>query len=235
MASSELFENYEFEFTNISASITKKLSSQIPNFTGEQRKAAIKAVEKEIVQADEIVQGMELELKNAPAQFRPRLQTKLKTYQNELARIKKELRGLTNSGNRDDLLGGGSGAGSPAGFGGRSAYQDVEAQSNDQRSRILDSHDRLNRTTGRLDNAQRVAAESEAIGQDILGELGTQRETIVRVRGRLHETDDNLTRSRRILNGMYYRIIQNRLIMYIIVLVLMGILGIVVYMRFFKK
>ena len=44
----------------------------------------------------------------------------------------------------------------------------------------MDSQDVLDRTSGRIANAQRIGEESEAIGAGVLSELGTQRETIIR-------------------------------------------------------
>lgn len=52
--------------------------------------------------------------------------------------------GARNAANRDALFGGG-------------AYAD---QSLDQRSRLLDNEDRLNRTSDRISNAQRIGEES---------------------------------------------------------------------------
>jgi hypothetical protein len=54
---------------------------------------------------------------------------------------------------------------------------------------------------------------AEAIGAGVLSELGTQRETIIRVGGKVANVDSNLGKSRRILNAMGRRIMTNHLIM----------------------
>jgi len=64
--SSEQFESYEVEFDNIARSIKRKINSQLPNFTGEQRKACIRQATKEIERADDLLQEMEMESRSAP-------------------------------------------------------------------------------------------------------------------------------------------------------------------------
>lgn len=57
---------------------------------------------------------------------------------------------------------------------------------------------------------------AEAIGAGVLSELGTQRETIIRVGGKVSNVDSNLGKSRRILNAMSRRIMTNHLIMVLV-------------------
>lgn len=211
--SSELFENYEFDFNNTLSTI-KKLNAQIPNYNGEQKKAAIRSAEKEIEKADELLQEMEVETRNAPPAFRSKLQAKLTRYHNDIDKIQREIK---SAGDRRELLGGGG------------DYD--EPQSYDQRSRLLDSADRQNRTSDRLANTARIAQESEEIGQGILSELGTQRETIVRTAQKVYGVDSNLGKSQKILNSMSRRIMTNKMIMISIIFVLMGILGITIYFK----
>merc|ERR1711916_35899 len=104
-----------------------------------------------------------------------------------------------------------------------------------QRGRILDAHDTLNCMTQRVENLHRVAADSEAIGREILSDLGTQRETLLRARDRLDDTDENLGRGNRILKGMARRAITNKVVMITIIIVLLGLIGLTAYMRFFRK
>lgn len=74
----ELFDTYEKDYNNISTSLSRRIHTQIPNFTGgtpfctldqlertlnenaEQRKEAIRAAERELDEGDEIVRPMHL-------------------------------------------------------------------------------------------------------------------------------------------------------------------------------
>lgn len=129
MASSDLFANYEQDFTSITESIKEKLERQIPNQKGgkkikikikktatritkkiiiiiEERKATIRAIEREIDEADEIVSSslfinflidtlklgqMEMEILNIPTPSRTRLQAKLRLYKSEAEKLKRDL------------------------------------------------------------------------------------------------------------------------------------------------
>ena len=53
-AGSELFGSYEAEFKLVQADLTQKLD-QIPELSGEPRKAAISAAERALEEADELV------------------------------------------------------------------------------------------------------------------------------------------------------------------------------------
>eukprot|EP00035_Acanthoeca_spectabilis_P020275 m.432009 g.432009 ORF g.432009 m.432009 type:complete len:227 (-) comp17377_c0_seq1:102-782(-) len=225
--SSEQFEHYEYEFDNITKSITRKINTQLPNYTGEQRKATIRQAEKEIERAEDLLADMQQETRSAPPSYRTKMTARLRGYQADVEKFKRDLQsvaagggaGARNAANRDALFGGG-------------AYAD---QSLDQRSRLLDNDDRLNRTSDRISNAQRIGEESEAIGAGVLSELGTQRETIIRVGGKVSNVDSNLGKSRRILNAMSRRIMTNHLIMVLIIIVLIAILGLVIYLKHFHK
>ncbi|CAL1545355.1 unnamed protein product, partial [Lymnaea stagnalis] len=57
--------------------------------------------------------------------------------------------------------------------------------SEDQRARLLDNTETLERTGRRLDHGYRIAIETEQIGGQIMEDLHHQRQTINRSRGRV--------------------------------------------------
>ena len=66
----------------------------------------------------------------------------------------------------------------------------------------------------------------------ILSDLQRQRETILHSRDTLHTVDSHVSRSRQILQSMSRRITQNKLIMWGIILLLLGAIGLVLYAKF---
>lgn len=58
----------------------------------------------------------------------------------------------------------------------------------DQRKRLLDASERIERSGRTLQNGYRMALETEEIGSQVLKELHEQRETIQRSRGRVSYT-----------------------------------------------
>lgn len=222
--SSEQFEGYETEFDNIARSIKRKINTQLPNFTGEQRKATIRQAMKEVERAEDLLQEMEMEARSAPPAYRNKMNSRIHGYTSDVDGFRRDLTAAGQSAgagqnSRDQLLGSDS----------------YEGARYDQRSRLLDNDAVLGRTSDRISNAQRIGEESEAIGAGVLTELDSQRQTIIRTGGKVTNIDANLSKSRRILNAMTRRIMTNHLVMMLIILVLCGILGVVCYLKFGRK
>merc|ERR1712183_8744 len=86
-----------------------------------------------------------------------------------------------------------------------------------------------------LYRAQQVAIETDAVGGEIINDLGTQREALERTRTRLIESDLELGRSRRIIKKMYLNVFSNKIILIVIILIEIGILCGIIYWRFGRK
>jgi vesicle transport through interaction with t-SNAREs protein 1 len=104
----------------------------------------------------------------------------------------------------------------------------------DPRQVVLEGKDILERTSDSIARSTAVAIETEQIGNEVIGELGTQRESLLRTKTRLVDTDVEISRSRKILRKMYLNVIYNKLILIGIILIEICILGIVVYLRFIR-
>ena len=72
-------------------------------------------------------------------------------------------------------------------------------------------------------------------GNEIIGDLGTQRETLERTRARLIESDLELGRSRRILKKMYLNVFSNKIILIVIIIIEIAILAGVIYYKYGRK
>ncbi|KAI8366944.1 t-SNARE [Choanephora cucurbitarum] len=198
---SELFASYEQDFTSITDSIKKKIDQQVPNQKGEDRKATIRAVEREIDEADEILGQMEMEILNIPTPSRTRLQAKLRLYKSEAEKLKRDLRRntaiLPKNNDREELFGG---------YGtGNEELNDYDVSTMDQRQRLLSGTERLGQSSRRLEDSHRLALETEGIGINILSTLKGQRETIVRARDTLAEADSHIDKASKTLKGMARR------------------------------
>ncbi|XP_045162032.1 vesicle transport through interaction with t-SNAREs homolog 1B-like [Mercenaria mercenaria] len=216
--SSEKFENLEDDLSSAIDKLRPHVES-ISSFTGEQKKNAIRQAEKKIEEANFIIQEMENEAKAAPVQYRTQMLGRLRTYRRNLDQLTKDLKRKSESGffqaenygfDRDDRL---------------------EAS---QRSRLVQGHQSLNRASESIARSHQIAAETEEIGTETLVELGRQREVLTRTKDRLHDTDANLGKSRKILKTMAMRMMTNKMILIVIILLELGILGGVVYWKFFS-
>jgi len=217
-AGSELFSSYEAELKLVQADLTQKLD-QIPDLTGEPRKAALGAAERSLDEAKEILEQMRIEKQNVPTPSRQKINTRFRNYQTDLDSGARKLAGLKREG----------------GFGNR--YTDAPEDGPEdphlaQRQQLLSGTDRLERSSNRLRDSQRVALETEEIGRNTLADLGRQRETIQHTRDTLLESEGYTDRSIKTLRGMARRMATNRIITIAIITVLVLLIIAVIVSKF---
>ncbi|OCH88838.1 vesicle transport v-snare protein vti1 [Obba rivulosa] len=208
-----LFDSYEQDFQQLIQSIREKLDGDANQQQGEQRKAALRRVELELDEADEMVSQMEIEIQGIPQSLKPSYQTRLKTAKSDLQRYKKLSKDLHAQLSRMDLLGRSS-----PGLGG-SASDDPYGASSD-RTRLLAGTALLEDGSRRLLESQRIALETEEQGADILRSLRSQREQIVNSRDTLQRADTSIDRASGTLKKMIRRMYQQRIVTAAIILVL---------------
>ncbi|KAJ8295989.1 MFS transporter prlL [Rhodotorula toruloides] len=176
---SSVFTEYETDLTTVLQGVADKLSGEAATLRGEERRALLRRVERELEEADEIVEQMEIEMQTADAMDRQNMQNKLRAHKASLGRHKTDLKALLSSADRDDLLGGSSG---------RADHVAIEmddrsdspslGQAQAQRARLMSATDKLADGQRRLEDSQRIALETEDVGAGILRDLRTQRDTL---------------------------------------------------------
>ncbi|KAF8937576.1 hypothetical protein BGZ47_008954 [Haplosporangium gracile] len=221
---SELFESYEQDYEAIKVSITERLNAS-GSQAGEIKKQTLRAADREIDEANEILQQMEMELLNLPQGSKTRLQARMRAYKTDLERLKQTLKRAQSTSrstsDRDELLGGASGG------------MDLDAASMDQRTRLLNGTDRLAESSRRLQDSHKIALETESLGANILSDLRGQREQIIHTRNTLLEADSSIDKASRTLKGMARRMATNKLITASIIAVLVLLILFVLYRKIF--
>lgn len=221
-----LFSNYEQDFQQIITSIRGKLEGD-PKAEGvEQRKTALRRVEMELDEADEMVSQMEIEVQGMPQSIKPQYQARIKSAKAELTRHKKLSKDLHAQLTRSDLLGGVGGR--PIG----PSSADDPYGSGD-RTRLLAGTSLLEDGTRRLQDSQRIALETEEQGSDILSNLRRQREQIENSRDTLYSADASIDRASGTLKKMVRRMYKQRFITGAIIAVLTLLILIIVYEKVF--
>lgn len=219
--SSEIFESKEDEFKSLFDIVLKKLTDLIPKLVGEERKKQVRDVERNLEDAALMIQDMEEELKRAPNPFRMQMISRIRSYKSDLGHLTQktaEINKLT-SGRENRTF---------------PQDDDFETITASQRSRLLARNQAMSRTSESIARSQRVAAETDDIGHNIIGELGSQREQLTRTRDRLIETDEELSKSRRILKGIGRRVITSKVFLIFVIVLEVIILGGIVYWKFFS-
>ncbi|XP_032666481.1 vesicle transport through interaction with t-SNAREs homolog 1A [Odontomachus brunneus] len=215
-----LIDSYEQQYAVLTADITAKIG-RIRIQSGGEKRALIQDVDRQIEEAQELLEQMELEVRGMNGTARDRLRSRVESHRAELKRLTQEFQ--TAKKPREDVM---------------EITVEESWENNvteDQKKRLLDASERIERTGRTLQNGYRMALETEEIGSQVLKELHEQRETIQHGRGRLRETDAELGRGSRLLSGMIYRSLQLRIILAAVALLLTIVACIVIYYSFKSK
>uniref|UniRef100_A0A1A8PM65 Vesicle transport through interaction with t-SNAREs homolog 1A n=1 Tax=Nothobranchius pienaari TaxID=704102 RepID=A0A1A8PM65_9TELE len=218
------FEAYEQDFGTVTAEITNKIG-KIPKLSGEEKTQLVLNVDKQLEEVRELLEQMDLEVREIPAQSRAMYNSRLKSYKQEVEKLEKDFkrsRIAYSDEVRNELLGDDA-----------ISTESQLIKLREERAHLLDNTEKLERSSRRLEAGYQIAVETEQVGQEILSNLHTDREKIQRARERLRETDANLGKSSRILTGMLRRIIQNRVLVFVLgaVILLTVILAIYLNLR----
>ncbi|XP_076013522.1 vesicle transport through interaction with t-SNAREs homolog 1B isoform X1 [Genypterus blacodes] len=204
---------------------------------GEERKRLVRNFDERQGEAEEALQEMEQELRTAPSSFRNTMSTKLRLYRRDLGKLQRDMKNSDLGFGSPSMSVEGSNHGIYSSQNQHSVsvtnMNSTHVQS--QRALLLQGTDSLNSASQSIERSQRIAAESEQIGTEIIEELGGQREQLDRARDRLVNTGENLSRSRKILRSMSRRLMTNKLLLAVIILMELAILGAVIYLKFFRK
>ncbi|XP_068194607.1 vesicle transport through interaction with t-SNAREs homolog 1B [Antennarius striatus] len=195
---------------------------------GEERRKLVRTFDERHGEAVEVLQGMEEELRAAPSSYRNAMNAKLRLYHRDLGKLQRDLRASSPGfGSSRQTM-----EGSNYGIYSTQNQQSTHLQS--QRALLLQGTEALSSASQSIERSQRIAIETEQIGTEIIDELGEQREQLDRTRNRLVNTGENLSRSRKILRSMSRRLMTNKLLLSVIILIELAILGAVVYLKFFR-
>ncbi|KAF7592472.1 hypothetical protein BBP40_000253 [Aspergillus hancockii] len=215
-AGSELFSSYETELKLMQAELNQTLD-QIAESSGEQRKSTIRKAEQLLDEATELLDQMRMEKQNIPSAARSKVNTRFRNYATDIDEAKRKLKSLSDD--RKAL------------FGDRYT-DDPQDEHLEQRQQLLSGTDRLERSSARLQESQRIALETEDIARSTLGDLGRQRETIMHTRNNLQQSEGYVDTSIKTLRGMARRMATNRIITIAIITVLVLLIVAVIYSKF---
>ncbi|EGW31532.1 uncharacterized protein SPAPADRAFT_62124 [Spathaspora passalidarum NRRL Y-27907] len=217
----ESFETYESEF-QLALQEAKTKIAQINSVDAEQRKTQLKAIEAASDEALEVLDQMGIEVLNLPSNQRSSYNSKIRQYRSQIDETKHKYKELLDSQDKYELFG--------------NRYTDQEFESgglqDQQRKQLLNSNASLERSSQRLQESQRVALETEAIGGNILNDLRSQREQISGARNTLSQADNYVDKSIQTLKSMSRRLTANKFISYGIIAVLILLIFLVLASKF---
>ncbi|KAH7532677.1 hypothetical protein FEM48_Zijuj04G0047500 [Ziziphus jujuba var. spinosa] len=199
----------------------KNLSSCI---YAEQKKQKVTEIKTGIDEAESWIRKMDLEARSLQPNVKAVLLARLREYKSDLNNLKSEVKrlvfGNANAAARDELL--------------ESGMADALTASADQRSRLLMSTERINKSSDRIQESRRTMLETEELGVSILQDLSSQRQSLLHAHNTLHGVDDNIGKSKRVLTSMSRRISKNKWIIGSIIAVLVLAIILILYFKLAK-
>jgi vesicle transport through interaction with t-SNAREs protein 1 len=216
---SEVFDGYERQYCELSANLSRKCTS-VSALHGEEKKHKLTELKSGLDEADSLIRRMDLEARSLPPTQKATLLAKLREYKSDLNNLKRDVKKSASTdaaSARDDLL--------------ESGMANHANPTHDQRGRLLMSTERLNHSGERIKESKRTLLETEELGVSILQDLASQRQTLLHAQNTLHGVDDNIGKSRRILNSMSRRMSRNKWIMGSIIGVLILAIVLVIYVK----
>ncbi|KAM9294055.1 vesicle transport through interaction with t-SNAREs homolog 1B [Gastrophryne carolinensis] len=188
---------------------------------GDEKKKLLRDFEKKRAEANDMLVQMEEELLSAPPAFQRDMMSKLRVYKRNLGKLQTEVKNAAMTYEN-----------SWRGFHVENEHNNT---SRSQRNLLLEGNQSLSRASDSIARSHHLAAETDAVGQGIVEELSGQREQLERTKDRLVNTSENLSRSTKILRSMSRKIVTNKLLLFIIIILELAILGGLVYYKFFRK
>ncbi|XP_014013902.1 vesicle transport through interaction with t-SNAREs homolog 1A isoform X3 [Salmo salar] len=148
------FEAYEQDFGTLTAEITNKIG-RIPKLGGEEKTQLVLNVDKQLEEVRELMEQMDLEVRELPIQIRGMYQSRLKSYKGEMEKLEKDFkrsRIAYSDEVRNELLGEDAGS---------SESQLIKLR--EERAHLLDNTEKLERSSRRLDAGYQIAVETAAL------------------------------------------------------------------------
>ncbi|MQL95601.1 hypothetical protein Taro_028269 [Colocasia esculenta] len=230
---SEVFEAYERQYCELSASLSRKCTSAGLLDGGkknsffelnlvEQKKQKLSEIKTGLEDAEALIRKMDLEARSLQPNVKAMLLAKLREYKSDLNNLKSEVKRITspnaNQNAREELL--------------ESGMADTLTASADQRGRLLMSTDRLNQSSERIKEGRRTMLETEELGVSILQDLHQQRQSLLHAHNTLHGVDDNIGKSKKILTAMSRRMSRNKWIIGSVIAALVVAILFILYFKF---
>lgn len=187
----------------------------------------LKDARKFVDEASDLVNSLELEMQSMPAEqrsrYRPIVVRARDAVSHHLARVRTahaELRATEDAEARVRLLKAGNAA-------------DVDAMR--ERMRMADATADLEAATRSIADSRRAVSDTEMIGASILQDLQSQRATITHARTNLSAVDAGIDQSAGMLSTMRRRAIVNRIIVYVVGIIIVLACLALLFMRLFRR
>jgi len=117
---------------------------------------------------------------------------------------------------------------------GKGSSRQLGGVAKEQRKRLLGTHAVVQDTTRSLENTVQSIEQAVDIGTDTTTQLSSQGDQLRQGLLSIRETDSILDRSRKTLERMRRRLVTNKLITFLIMLIEAGIIALIIYLKYYR-
>uniref|UniRef100_A0A0K8TT03 Vesicle transport through interaction with t-SNAREs homolog 1A n=1 Tax=Tabanus bromius TaxID=304241 RepID=A0A0K8TT03_TABBR len=208
-----LIEHYEQQYAVLTAEITAQIG-RLKIYSGAERSELDSKIDSNLAEAQELLEQIGLEIRDADPSSRSTLTNKLNCFQAELKRLQTEYKNVQEAIANS--------------YESTEDFEEIGIR-DEQKQRLLDNAERIERTGNKLNEGYRIIMETEQLGTGILQDLHHQRETIQTARSKTRETNADLKRTSRILNSMMVRGMREKFILYGVAVIFIIVVSLSIY------
>ncbi|XP_030369221.1 vesicle transport through interaction with t-SNAREs homolog 1B [Scaptodrosophila lebanonensis] len=88
-----------------------------------------------------------------------------------------------------------------------------------QQHLVVDTYRVLHNMKNSLDRSNQIASETEQIGTEVLSDLGTQRESLLRTTDRLENIDHEMSEAQRTIRKLSRSVLHNKIVLILIIVI----------------
>lgn len=103
------------------------------------------------------------------------------------------------------------------------------------RNKLISANQRLDQSTATLEKSRILLAETEAIGNNIIVDLESQKDSLKQANSNVQETKQYTVDAKGILTTMGRRAVIHNIIMTFIIIILFGVICVIAYYGFIEK
>lgn len=199
------FRSMQEEFSGLSGNLRRTIT-RLGSTRGDLRNELSSKSANLVERLRFLLKEMDIELKTNPG-LKSRFQVSVERMKNELEEHRRTLEDLEHDSSKSDS----------------------------SRKGLLEAHQIHDEIADSTIGIQRDLVEAEEIGIGVNTRLVEQREQIIRVKDRVEDTDDALVRSRKILTRMGRRVLTDKCTQALVIVLELGIIACIVYLKWFKK
>lgn len=111
----------------------------------------------------------------------------------------------------------------------------AQSKSSAARTKLTSANQRLDQSTRTLESSRMLVAQTQEVGGGIIQDLEAQREQLEDASGKVQDTQIYTANAKDILKDMHTRAIIHKVLVYLTIVILFGVICIEIYFGFLKK